>query len=49
MGCRHDVTGVFVKTWDSLEERGHCTADEDLASAKQVRQWPTVHGLGSFM
>ena len=37
VACRHDVRGVFVRTWDRVEETGRCTADEDLASAKQVQ------------
>ena len=34
--CRHDVRGVFVRTWDRLEETGQCAADKDLISAQQV-------------
>ena len=43
LGCRHSVAGVFVRTWDRLEETGTCSADEDLASAKQASFTPASY------
>ncbi|KAJ1062047.1 hypothetical protein K5549_008389, partial [Capra hircus] len=32
----YQVTGVFMKNWDSLDERGICTADRDCEDAYRV-------------
>ena len=31
-----------MRTWDQVEETGQCTADDDLASAKQVCQFSAL-------
>lgn len=32
----YQVTGVFMKNWDSLDEHGVCTADRDCEDAYRV-------------
>ncbi|XP_045691119.1 mitochondrial tRNA-specific 2-thiouridylase 1 isoform X1 [Phyllostomus hastatus] len=32
----YQVTGVFMKNWDALEEQGECTADRDCEDAYRV-------------
>ncbi|XP_020508697.1 mitochondrial tRNA-specific 2-thiouridylase 1 [Labrus bergylta] len=34
----YNVTGVFMKNWDSLDEKGVCTAEEDCEDAYKVCQ-----------
>uniref|UniRef100_A0A8C9K9A8 tRNA mitochondrial 2-thiouridylase n=1 Tax=Panthera tigris altaica TaxID=74533 RepID=A0A8C9K9A8_PANTA len=34
----YQVTGVFMKNWDSLDEHGVCTADRDCEDAYRVCQ-----------
>ncbi|XP_045147784.1 mitochondrial tRNA-specific 2-thiouridylase 1 isoform X3 [Echinops telfairi] len=34
----YQVTGVFMKNWDSLDEHGVCTADQDCEDAYRVCQ-----------
>ncbi|KAM7114546.1 mitochondrial tRNA-specific 2-thiouridylase 1 isoform 2-T2 [Molossus nigricans] len=34
----YQVTGVFMKNWDSLDEHGVCTADKDCEDAHRVCQ-----------
>lgn len=34
----YQVTGVFMKNWDSLDEHGVCTADKDCEDAYRVCQ-----------
>lgn len=34
----YSVTGVFMKNWDSLDEKGVCTADRDCEDAYKVCQ-----------
>lgn len=32
----YQVTGVFMKNWDSLDERGVCTTERDCEDAYKV-------------
>lgn len=34
----YQVTGVFMKNWDALDEHGVCTADRDCEDAYRVCQ-----------
>lgn len=34
----YQVTGVFMRNWDSLDEHGVCTADKDCEDAYRVCQ-----------
>ena len=38
--CRHEVFGVFMRTWDEAEEQGNgnCSVEADLRDAQRVCQ-----------
>lgn len=49
----HRVFGMHMRNWDEVEERGACSGEEDLASARrvssdlglalhEVRVWPDL-------
>ena len=39
----YQVTGVFMKNWDSLDEHGVCTADRDCEDAYRVCRILDIH------
>lgn len=36
LSAGYQVTGVFMKNWDSLDEHGVCAADKDCEDAYKV-------------